>query len=185
MIIACRKKGFPVECPKCGRRSGRPNGTRQSRARGPRQQVRCANCKHQWPLLANDLDLLFHGEPIHVDAERLLKGFGIVVIGAPMRFIKRWLGIKGETVRTRLVSLIRAGKAEALDAFLGERFGIPERRRSEFQGAVVALLEFEPSVFRCWSKEWRRRSGPERAADLRLIGRVLGRKVKAAELMGH
>ena len=64
-----------------------------------------------------------------------------------MRFVERLLGIKGETVRIRLVSLIRAGKADALEELLEDRFKIPKYHRSEFHRAIVVGLEFEAPHF--------------------------------------
>ena len=183
MAVRCRKSGFPIACPDCGRRSGRPNGWRHTRATGRRQQVRCSVCKRQWLLPSARVEPVFGGQRIHLSRERLLQAIALVVVGVPLDRVEGLLGIKGETIKAKIVVLLEAEQWEALSVVLEERFRIPEWHRSEFHRAIVVGMHFEPSAFRCWSKEFRRRDQRDQAKDLRLIGRILGRPVKASEII--
>src|SRR5438067_10885355 len=93
MASVCRKRGFPVECPQCGRQSGRPNGTRPTRTQGLRQQVRCSQCKCQWIVASDRVEPLFGGERSHLASDRWLKAIALVVIDVPRRRLDVVLGL--------------------------------------------------------------------------------------------
>jgi transposase-like protein len=185
MSIGCRKSGFPVNCPRCGHRSGHPNGTRQTPTQGPRQQARCYDCKYQWSLFGGDASAasIFGTQRIHVSIERLLKAVALVVVGVPMNTIERVLRIKSETIKRRVLLLIP--QWERLSLVLQERFEIPDSYCSDFYDAVVVGVEFEPSAFRCWSKEFSRLNWRDAARDRRVITRIVGRQQAALILAGR
>jgi hypothetical protein len=126
---------------------------------------------------------LFSGARIHVAIDRLLRAIALVVIGVPMHRVEQLLGIKAETVKRRLESLLEEDQWEVLDHVLEDRYRIPELHHSEFSAAIVVGRQQIRSAFRCWSKELRRRDRRDIAKDLRLIGRIVGRKVTAAEIV--
>jgi hypothetical protein len=126
---------------------------------------------------------LFAGVRVHIAIGRLLKAIALFALGVPLHRVEQLLGIKAETVKRGLVSLLRAGKWETLNLVLEQRYRIPRWHRSEFGPAIVVGMERHRSAFRCWSKELRRCDRREFAKTLRLIERILGRTVKAAEIV--
>ncbi len=118
--------------------------------------------------------MAFGGKRLHVPLERLLKALACVVLGLPMSAAEKLVGIKAETIKTKLVSLLQADRWEMLNGLLEERFGIPQFDRGEFCRAIVVGRELEPAAFRCWSKEFRRLTPAERAQLLRRIARIVG-----------
>jgi transposase-like protein len=179
MSIVRRKPGFPVPCPRCDKLSGWPNGIITRVTRGKVQQVRCAGCNYQWALRRDDLAWLFGGQRVHVRLELLLKALACVVLGLPMSASEKLLGIKAETIKTKLVSLLQADRWEMLDGLLEKRFGIPQFDRGEFHDEIVVGREWDPAAFRCWSKKFRRLTPAERAKLLRRIARIVGCPLRA------
>jgi hypothetical protein len=179
MTVGCRKRGFPVRCPKCRRQSGRPNGRRQTVAQGVVQQVRCWRCKRQWIWETGDVGGLFSGQRVHLPRERLLKAFALMVLRVPMNTVEKLLGIKGESVKRSLEWLLRKERWELLDDVLERRFKIPQVDRSEFHRAIVVGRRFDPSAYRCWAREFGRLEPADRTESRRLIARILGRPLKA------
>jgi hypothetical protein len=179
MAFQCRKAGFPVRCPQCGRWSGRANGQRQTLAWGSVQQIRCwrKGCQHQWTARSGEVAQLFAGLRLHVRAQDLLKAIGLLVIGLPMRRVECLLGIKGETVRAKLAWLLDHDRWETLKAVLGKRWRIPPSYFVDFEAVVTDHWGSGDPVFRYWGDELEDRSSADRAGTMRLIARIAGRPV--------
>ncbi len=129
MKIRCRKPGFPVKCPHCEQLAGCPNGKRQTLAKVLRQQMRCRACKRQWSAPVGKVEPLFSGQRIRVQIDRLLQGFALMVVGIPMCRVGRLVGIKAQTVKEKLMSILKENRWEELKTLLEKRFSPNISRR--------------------------------------------------------
>ncbi len=122
---------------------------------------------------------LFAGLRLHVSAEKLLKAIALMVVGLPLSHVEKRVGIKAETIKGKLLWLLKKDRWNVLDGMLEQRFRIPESYRLEFDTSIVANLDSEEPIFRAWGEELRRREPADRAQTLRLVARIAGRPVKA------
>ena len=184
MPVVCRKRGFPIKCPRCRLQAGCPNGSLSAMGKGRMQQVRCAACKRQWSIPVGEVEPLFCGERIHVRIELLLQAFALIVVGIPMCRVQRLVGIKAQTVKKKLLSILESHRWQELQRILEERFSIPGSYLSDFDFVIVSRGEVGQADFLDWSKELRRQDPADRAKCARLASRILGRRVKISEITG-
>lgn len=180
MTLTCKETGFPISCPHCGGRSGRPNGFRNTVAKGKVQQVRCASCGHQWSFSKGDRDWLFSGRRIHVSIEDVLRAIALMTLGAPMSRVEKLVGLKGETIKTWFEWIVRENRWEAVGAELAERYQVPEYDLSEFHTSIILAKEFgDRSAFHSWSKQFRKSDPRDRVKSMRLMARIVGCPMKS------
>lgn len=148
------------------------------------QQIHCFECGRQWST-AVDKEQGFEdiaGGRTHVSVLALLQGFALIVLGVPMSRMELLVRIKAETVKKKLLLLLRRRSWEGLRQILEERFKLPASYLTEFDCVIVLAAERGRPSFLDWSKQLRRQGGADRAACARLASRIMGRDVKVREI---
>jgi hypothetical protein len=128
------------------------------------------------------VDPLFCGQRIHIRIDRLLKAIALVVIGLPLCRVEKLVGIKAETVKAKLLSLLDASGWESLDFVLEQRFKIPSPYRCDFHSVIVVARELDTADFSEWAKTPRYLTARDRAACVRLASRILGRSLSISDI---
>jgi hypothetical protein len=146
------------------------------------QQVRCSACKRQWSIPGDEVMPLFCGQRIHVRIDLLLQAFALMVVGTPMCRVQGLVGIKAQTVKKKLLSILESDRWEVLKMILEGRFRLPGSYFSDFECVIVSGAENGGADFLDWAKELRRQECNGRRECARLASRILERPVKISEI---
>ena len=123
-----------------------------------------------------------------LNAERVIKALGLLILGVPLNWIERQVRIKAETIKRHFLFLVKTGRWEALEP---ERLrtGVPKSLIRQFDEFVDECDCTDDSVFpfRYRAEHFRKTHRRRRKTLASLASRVLGRPValsKASRCLG-
>jgi hypothetical protein len=112
----------------------------------------------------------------------LLQAFALMVMGTPMCRVQRLVGIKAQTVKKKLLSILESDRWEELKMILEWRFRLPGSYIFDFECVIVSGVENGRADFLDWAKELRRQEYYGQGECARLASRILRRPVKISEI---